>query len=132
MSDAHVNWVRNGAVAADSMRRLRELDLTIFNGQSVHEACRQYLQFGTLVLPLDRAVTTNDFRAISDEVLSYREAGSFMRFALDTYGTNSVLEFFRISSRDDNLSTIKQRFVTVFGVSLEGAESAWTTMLKAQ
>lgn len=105
---------------------------SMFNGQSVHQACRQYLQLGTLALPLDRVVTTTDFRATSDDVQSYREAGSFMRFLLDTSGTNRVLEFFRISGRDDNLSTIKQRFVTVFGISLEDAQAAWTTMLKTQ
>jgi hypothetical protein len=98
----------------------------------VDQACRQYLQAGALALPLDRVVTTSDFRAISDEVLSYREAGSFMRFVLDTYGVDRVREFFRISSRDDTLSTIKQRFAAAIGVSLDSAEDAWTTRLKAQ
>ena len=101
-----------------------------FNGQPVHQACREYLQLGTLALPLDRAVPTNDFRAISDQVLSYREAGSFMRFLLDTYGIERVREFFRISSRDDNLQTIRQRFANAVGVSLTEAEAAWTTMLR--
>ena len=55
---------------------------SVFNGLSVHQACRQYLQLGTLALPLDRVVTTNDFRAMSDDVLSYRQAGSFVRFAI--------------------------------------------------
>ena len=105
---------------------------SVFNGQPVHQACRQYLQLGTLALPLDRVVTTSDFRAISDEVLSYREAGSFMRFVLDTYGVDRVREFFRISTRDDTLSTIKQRFAAAIGVSLDSAEDAWTTRLKAQ
>ena len=105
---------------------------SMFNGQPVHQACRQYLQLGTLALPLDRVVTTSDFRAISDEVLSYREAGSFMRFVLDTYGTDRVREFFRLSGRDDSLSTIKQRFGAAIGVSLDSAADAWTTMLKRQ
>jgi hypothetical protein len=104
----------------------------MFNGQSVHQACRQYLQLGTLPLPLDRVVATTDFRAISDDVLSYREAGSFMRFLLDTYGTNRVLEFFRSSGRDDTLSTIKQRFAAAVGVSLDNAEAAWVAMLRTQ
>lgn len=104
---------------------------SMFNGQSVHQSCRQYLQLGTLV-PLDSVVMTNDFRAMSDNVLSYREAGSFMRFLLDTYGTNRILEFFRISGRDDDLSTIRQRFSTAVGVSLQDAEAAWTTMLSDQ
>jgi hypothetical protein len=102
---------------------------SVFNGQAVHDACRQYLQFGTLVLPLDRVVTTNDFRGISDDVLSYREAGSFMRFVMDTYGTDRLLDFFRASARDDSLTTIKQRFASSMGVSLDVAETAWKAML---
>jgi hypothetical protein len=102
----------------------------VFNGQQVHDACRQYLQAGTLVLPLDRLVQTNDFRAISDSVLSYREAGSFVRFMMDTYGSERVLDLFRISSRDDNFATIQQRFVSAIGVSLDTTERAWTTMLR--
>jgi hypothetical protein len=43
-----------------------------------------------------------------------------------------VLDFFRISSRDDNLSTIKQRFGTAIGVSFATAESAWQAMLDEQ
>jgi hypothetical protein len=105
---------------------------SVFNGQSVHQACRQYLQLGTLALPLDRVVTTNDFRAMSDDVLSYRQAGSFVRFVTDTYGINRTLDFFRISNRDDNLSTIKQRFASAIGVSLESAEASWLTMLRTQ
>jgi len=101
-----------------------------FNGQQVDEACRQYLQLGTLVVPLDRAIQTDSFRAITDQVLSYREAGSFVRFLIDRYGMSQVREFFRISSRDDANATIKQRFGAAFGVPFETAESAWTTMLK--
>ena len=105
---------------------------SVFNGQQVHQACQQYLQLGTLVVPLDRVVQTSDFRAISDSVLSYREAGSFMRFAVDIYGTDRVLEFFRISGRDDSLATIKQRFATAVGVSMDTAEAAWMEMLRAR
>jgi hypothetical protein len=101
-----------------------------FNGQQVHQACRQYLQSGTLILPLARMVQTNDFRAIGDDVLSYREAGSFVRFVIDTYGVEKTLELFRISTRDDGLATISARFTTAFGVSMDAAETAWMTMLR--
>lgn len=105
---------------------------SVFNGQLVHEACRQYLQSGMLVLPLDRVVTTSDFRALADDVLSYREAGSFMRFVIDAYGPERTLDFFRGSTRDDSLTTIKQRFASTIGVSLDAAESAWTSMLRGR
>jgi hypothetical protein len=103
---------------------------SVFNGQEVHRACAQYLQSGTLVVPLNRIVQTNDFRAVSDQVLSYRQAGSFLRFTIDRYGIERTLQFFRISSRTDNTATIRERFLTSFGDPLETAEAAWLTMLR--
>ena len=105
---------------------------SVFNGQEVHSACAQYLQAGTLVVPLDRVVTTTTFRAVSDDVMSYREAGSFVRFAIDRYGIERVLQFFHLSSRTDSLTVIQERFLTALGVSLEAAESEWTAMLRNQ
>ena len=105
---------------------------SVFNGQQVHSACAQYLQAGTLVVPLDRVVSTTDFRAVSDQVLSYREAGSFVRFTIDRYGIERVLQFFRLSSPTDGLTVIKERFLTALGVSLEAAEAEWTAMLRNQ
>jgi hypothetical protein len=43
-----------------------------------------------------------------------------------------MLEFFRISGRDDSLATIKQRFATAVGVSFDTAGTEWTTMLKTR
>jgi len=103
---------------------------SVFNGEQVHQACRQYLQSGTLVVPLDRVVRTSDFRAIADQVLSYREAGSFVRFVIDRHGILRTLEFFRISGRDDSLATFKERFLIAFGETMDAAESAWMTMLR--
>ena len=103
---------------------------SVFNGQEVHQACRQYLQAGTLVVPLDRVITTSDFRAVSDTVLSYRQAGSFMRFVLDRYGVQRTLDFFRASSSSDSLATIKARFPAAFGVSIGTVESDWLAMLR--
>jgi hypothetical protein len=102
---------------------------SVFNGQEVHQACAQYLQSGTLALPLSRIVLTNDFRTISDSVMSYRQAGSFVRFMIDRYGIERVLEFFRISSRTDSLATVNLRFQTALGASLETAEAAWLAVL---
>jgi len=41
-----------------------------------------------------------------------------------------MLEFFRISSRNDSIAVIKERFLTAFGVSFDTAESDWLTMLR--
>jgi hypothetical protein len=103
---------------------------SVFNNQEVHQACRQYMQGGTLVLPLSRVVASEDFRALSDQVLSYRQAGSFMRFLIDRHGVPKVLEFFRASGRTDSVAMIRERFLTVFGESLDAADVAWQTLLR--
>jgi hypothetical protein len=95
------------------------------NGQQVHDAARLYRQSGQLVLPLSRIVTTSGFRAISDSVLSYREAGSFLAFLTARYGMDPVLAFFRTSGRDDPLGSIELRFQRAFGVTLATAEAEW-------
>jgi hypothetical protein len=103
---------------------------SVFNGQQVHQACAEYLRFGRLIVPLDRIIQTNDFRALSDATQSYRQAGSFVRFLVDRYGIPRTLEFFRISSRGDSLTTIRDRFLSAFGEALQTAEAAWMAMLR--
>jgi hypothetical protein len=105
-------------------------DFTVrFNGQQVHEACRGYLQAGTLPLPLNRYVTTSGFRSIADQVLSYRMAGSFVLHLTERFGLADVLRFFQTNNRDETLDAIRTRFRNVFGASLEDAESSWLAVL---
>ena len=53
-----------------------------------------------------------------------------MRFAIDRYGMERMLQFFRISSRTDSVAAIQERFLTAFGASMEAAEGDWTAMLR--
>lgn len=100
-----------------------------FNGLGVHDAARQYRATGQLVLPLSRIVVTNDFRAIGDSVLAYREAGSFVAFLIERRGIDGVRRVFQTSTRDDSLPTIRERFQGALGVSLEQAEAEWLAFL---
>jgi hypothetical protein len=102
----------------------------MFNGVQVHEACRGYLRAGTLPLPLSRYVTTNDFRTISDQVMSYREAGSFVLFLQEQFGLPQLLSFFRAGGRDDSLPVIQARFQQAFGATLDQAEARWLALLQ--
>lgn len=103
-----------------------------FNGQDVHEACRAYLAAGQLPLPLATYVTTAPFRNIQDQVLSYRYAGSFVRFLIEHHGIAAALEFFRRSDgRDESLAAIRARTQSVFGRSLDDLEAAWLAMLRS-
>ena len=72
-----------------------------FNGVQVHDACRTYLASGVLPLPLSSYVTTAAFRAITDSVVSYRMAGSFVLFLADRFGMAAVEAFMRGATRDD-------------------------------
>jgi hypothetical protein len=101
-----------------------------FNGEVVHDASRRYLLAGSLPLPLSRAVTTDGFRAIQDSTLSYRMAGSLVLYLTERFGLPAVLNFFRGTSRDESLTTIRNRMQTTFGVSLDDAEQAWLSMLR--
>lgn len=102
-----------------------------FNGEQVHDAARRYLRAGALPQPISNYVTTNGFRGIQDQVLSYRVAGSFVLHMTERFGLPAVLQFFRgVNNRDESLNTIRTRVQTVFGVSLENLETSWLEMLR--
>jgi len=106
-------------------------DFTVrFNGVPVHEACRSYLAAGALPLPLSRYVTSDGFRNISDSVLSYRMAGSFVLYLTDRFGMPALQAFMRGASRDDSLAVVRDRMQSAFGVSLEQAEAEWLGLLR--
>jgi hypothetical protein len=106
-------------------------DFTVrFNGQPVHEACRAYLRSGILPLPVSRYVTTSGFRGISDQVMSYRMAGSFVLHMTERFGVAGILLFFRTNNRDESLDAIRARLLSVYGVSLEDIEASWLASLR--
>ncbi len=102
-----------------------------FNGLQVHDATAGYRRQG-LVPPLDGIVVTNGFRSIADSTMSYRIAGSFVRFLLDGDGVDRVKDFFRTSGRNDTAAVVRQRFLSAFGRSLDQAEVDWLAMLAAR
>jgi hypothetical protein len=101
-----------------------------FNGVAVHDACRQYLQSGTLVLPLDRIIQGSDLGTVSDSVLAYREAGSFVRFTLDQYGLPKMMQFFRTSPSTESAASLKAHFQSALGIPLDQVEQEWLAMLR--
>jgi hypothetical protein len=103
----------------------------IFNGVEVHAAARGYLRAGTLPQPISRYVTSNGFRGIQNEELSYRVAGSFVLHITERFGLPAVLQFFRQSTnRDESLDAIRVRMQLVFGTTLEEVEGGWLAMLR--
>ena len=102
-----------------------------FDGVEVHAAARTYLETGQLVLPLDRILDNASFRDIPDSVLSYSEAGSFVRFLIDRYGLDRVLALFPGGSYTDSAAAVRSRFEAAFGVTVAQAEAAWLEMLRS-
>ena len=100
-----------------------------FNGEPLHAAASRYRSAGQLVLPLTRIVQTESFRAVADQVLSYRQAGSFVGFLLERYGMDRVQQLFRTNGAGDSVGVILARFQAAFGVTLEEAEAAWLEFL---
>ena len=106
-------------------------DFTVkFNGMQVHEACRGYRRAGTLPLPLSRYVTTAGFRGITDQVLSYRMAGSFVLFLEERFGLSRVLAFFGTGGRDDSLAAVQSKLQQAFGASLDELEADWLATIQ--
>ncbi len=98
--------------------------------ESAHYA--YHYEAGEAALPLDRIIETTGFRALADSVLSYREAGSFVRFLIDRWGLDRFLAFYRSGVlRDDRKDAIQRRFQAAIGVSFEEAEAACLEMLRA-
>lgn len=102
-----------------------------FNGQQVHEAVADYRKL-KVAPPLDQIVETNGFRVIPDSTMSYRIAGSFVRFLIDRRGIERVKTFFRISGASDARIVIQQRFEAAFDQPLSAAEAEWIASLPSR
>lgn len=108
-------------------------DFTVlFNGVQVHDAVRSYLTTGVLPRPLASYVTSDAFRSISDSTMSYRMAGSFVLYLTERFGLSSMMAFLRGGGRSESLAAIQGRMQSVFGLSVEEAESGWIAMLQAR
>jgi len=61
--------------------------------------------------------------------LSYPEAGSFVRFLVDTYGLERMKEVFRTIRYNDPLDVVLAKFEGIYGMSLRAAEAEWHAFL---
>lgn len=103
---------------------------SVFNGVEVHTACRDYLRSGQLPLPVANYATTTPFRGLQDQVMSYRYAGSFVRFLIDRFGLAATLQFMRGNGSDESLAAIRTRAEAVFGRTFDQIEADWVAMLR--
>jgi hypothetical protein len=96
-----------------------------YSGVSVHDWARSA---GSELEPISEIVTTSEFRGIS-EAVGYQEAGSFLQFLVDTYGTDGILVLFGGGQRGDSQSRIEATFQQAYGFSLEQADRNWRSFL---
>ncbi len=66
------------------------------SGERVHDLVKRYKDGGVLI-PIDNILDTSGFRS-NDFTIVYPEAGSFVRYLIDTYGIGQLKSFFASST----------------------------------
>lgn len=101
-----------------------------WSGTPLHDLARTFRQQGRLA-SLESIVDTAGFRAI-DANVAYPEAGSFVRFLIDTYGLDRIKQLYGLSRSNDSGQRASEIFASVYGRSLADAERTWWAMLDAR
>jgi len=94
----------------------------------VHALARRKLLQQQL-FPLRSILTTSGFRAYNS-ITSYIEAGSFVKYLMDTYGPDKMRSLFTLPRYSDSRE-IEIAFKAIYGQSLSEMESEWRTFLPA-
>lgn len=92
-------------------------------GSSVHYWAKRYKDEGTLI-PLNDMLTSGNFRKF-DDMITYPESGSFVRFMIDNYGMDKMKSFYQIDYQEETNLEIKQNFLSIYGFSIDQAEEEW-------
>ena len=80
-------------------------------------------------LPLYSFLTTREFQAY-DSPTVYVEAGSFVKYLIDTHGPGKMRSLFSLPRHSD-LEEIKTAFQEIYGQSVSETEKEWWTFLRA-
>jgi hypothetical protein len=94
----------------------------------VHALARRKLVEQKL-FPLRSILTTSGFHAYNS-MTSYVEAGSFVKYLIDTYGPGKMRSLFALPRHSD-LHATEAAFTEIYGQSLSEVESAWWGFLRA-
>src|SRR5262245_10831111 len=98
-----------------------------WSGRPIHDIARQFHASGQL-LPIASIAETATFRTRSDQV-TYPEAGSFVRYLIDTEGLVKMRRLFGTMGIDAPLATVRSAFQQTYGFSLDEAEQRWLAFL---
>jgi hypothetical protein len=81
------------------------------------------------LFPLHSFLTTREFQAY-DSPIVYIEAGSFVKYLMDTYGPDKMRSLFTLPRYSD-VQDIEVAFKAIYGQSLSEMEGEWRTFLRA-
>jgi hypothetical protein len=98
-----------------------------WNGTPVHDAARQLRAAGQLI-PIASIAETAAFRA-RNELITYPESGSFVRFLIDADGIDAMRRLFGSMAGDAPIATVRATFQNVYGYSLDESEARWLRFL---
>jgi hypothetical protein len=101
-----------------------------WNGTPVHPRARQLRQARRLV-PIADLLETSGFRRFDADV-TYPQAGSFVRYLLDTYGLDFWKHHCGKGGPDETASSLRAHFESVYGRSVDGVEADWLAMIATQ
>ncbi len=93
----------------------------------VHTWARRFRREGRLI-GIAELLESSDFRRFDDNV-TYPEAGSFIRYLIDEYGLDKMLELFRNGSPHQTDSEVRSIFSAIYGFSVETAEEGWKVFI---
>lgn len=97
------------------------------SGERIHDLVKRYKDGGVLI-PIDNILDSFGFRS-NDFTIVYPEAGSFVRYLIDTYGIAQLKNFFASSTYSDSKEEIKTKFQSAYGVSINDVEQDWLNFL---
>lgn len=98
-----------------------------WSGTPVHDLARQFRLEGRL-LRLDQIAHSSGFRQFDDGV-TYPEAGSFVRYLIDTRGLERMKAIFSRVRAGDSADRVRQHVQAVYGASLADLEAEWLAFL---
>lgn len=93
----------------------------------VHALAQRKLALQQL-FPLRSILTTSRFQA-HNSIISYIEAGSFVKYLIDTYGPDKMQSLVTVP-RHSNPQKIEAAFEEIYGQSISEMESEWLAFLR--
>jgi hypothetical protein len=120
-------WSEGLAVAFQTDPAAGDL-LPRWNRVPLDDHARAFKAQGRLI-PIAELLTTPTFRRFDSNV-TYPQAGSFVRFVLDSCGLSGVKRLFASGSPSDGAESVTAQFEAACGRTLQETEAAWLRKLE--